>query len=269
LGRDWYQGIIDRNEEIRKQEKFPFEMEEKKRAGVPTSIQEAIDYVNLTPKQQETFNSLIRLKNPPAITKIDISNVEKGAGAELAKLVPELYGQANDAATLAEDIPRYRAALERAIVGPFATQRLSIERIASVLGISGEKSAQATTELLQGFAEMSLKSRSLLKGGGISDFETKLLIRARSGDLNMTKSELTTLLNVFDRAARAQYTQSTNLLRAASGRSETAGLFLDTVRPLPPSAEAGPPAGQPGANQPRAGGRSSVAPPPGFVEDRR
>ena len=235
-------------QERRAAEMQPLEMEAKRREGVPASIQEAIDYGNLKPEQQKTFQTLQVLKKPPAaVTNVNVTNLEKTASGELAKLIPDLYEQANSAATLLSDIPRYRKALETAITGPFAEQRLTAARIANSLGFTGDKGINATQELIQGNAEMALKSRGMMKGQGqITEGEQKLLMRARSGDINFTKGELNTLFNVFERASKAQYDKSRSLLQSAAGKSETAQMFLDNVSTLPTEQQPATPA-QPGA----------------------
>jgi hypothetical protein len=226
-------------EERRSRELQPAVLAAEKRKGVPTSIQEAIDFANLTPGQQKTFENLIVLRRPPpAVTSVNVTNLEKTASGELAKLIPDLYQQANSAAGQLADIPRYRAALDNAIVGPLAEQRLTVARIGNALGFTGEKAINATQELIQGNAEMALRSRSMLTGQGqITEGEQKLLIRARSGDINFSKGELQTLFSVFERASKAQYEKSVNLLRSASGKSETAQMFLDNVSPMPGAPE--------------------------------
>jgi hypothetical protein len=213
----------------------PATLEAKRRENIPSSILEAIDYAKLTPDQQKTFQALQVLKKPPAaVTNVQVTNLEKTASGELAKLIPDLYEQANSAVTQLKDIPRYRQALDKAITGPFADQRLTVARIGNALGFTGEKSINATQELIQGNAEMALRSRSMLAGQGqITEGEQKLLLKARSGDINFTKGELNTLFGVFERAAKAQYTKSTNLLKSAAGKSETAQMFLDNVSKPP------------------------------------
>jgi ribosomal protein S8E len=69
--------------------------------------------------------------------------------------------------------------------------------------------------------------------GQITEFEQKLLIKARSGDINFTKGEIKTILNVAERAANSQYVQSNKLLKSAATKSETAQMFLDNVQKLP------------------------------------
>ena len=248
LGKSASEALAKFGEESRARELQPLEMEAKRREGVPASIQEAIDYGNLKPEQQKTFQTLQVLKKPPAaVTNVNVTNLEKTASGELAKLLPDLYDQANSAATLLSDIPRYRKALETAITGPFAEQRLTAARIANSLGFTGDKGINATQELIQGNAEMALKSRGMMKGQGqITEGEQKLLMRARSGDINFTKGELNTLFNVFERASKAQYDKSRSLLQSAAGKSETAQMFLDNVSTLPTEQQPATPA-QPGA----------------------
>lgn len=248
LGKSASEALAKFGEESRARELQPLEIEAKRREGVPASIQEAIDYGNLKPEQQKTFQTLQVLKKPPAaVTNVNVTNLEKTASGELAKLLPDLYDQANSAATLLSDIPRYRKALETAITGPFAEQRLTAARIANSLGFTGDKGINATQELIQGNAEMALKSRGMMKGQGqITEGEQKLLMRARSGDINFTKGELNTLFNVFERASKAQYDKSRSLLQSAAGKSETAQMFLDNVSTLPTEQQPATPA-QPGA----------------------
>jgi len=97
------------------------------------SVRESIDFANLQPEQQKIFQALQILKKPPAaVTNVNVSNVDKTAAAELGKLVPDLYNQANSAATQLSDLPRYQAALDavRPTVGITGnvTYRLQVAR---------------------------------------------------------------------------------------------------------------------------------------------
>ena len=260
FGKDWYAGLKEARGErrLREQEKPTLEKLEAEAlsAGVTAefarplaqaqldkankeklapSVQEALDYANLTPEQQKTFSSLQVLKKPAgAVTNVNVTNLEKTAEGELGKLVPDLYNQANSAATQLTDLPRYRKALGIAITGPLANVRLDANRIGEALGFTGDKKINATRELIQGLSEMALKSRSMLTGqGAITDREQALLLQARSGDISFSKGELDIIFNVAERAATAQYQKSRNLLRSAAAKSPTAQLFLDNVEPLP------------------------------------
>jgi hypothetical protein len=210
------------------------ELAKTKAETLAPAVRESIDFANLNPQQQKTFQALQILKKPPAaVTNVNVSNVDKTAAAELGKLVPDLYNQANSAASQLTELPRYQAALDNAITGPFAEQRLSTARVASALGFTGDKAVNATREVIQGLSEMALKSRTMLTGQGqITEGEQKLLIKARSGDIDFTKGELKTIFGVADRAAKAQYNQSRKLLESAAKQSPTAQMFLENMQPL-------------------------------------
>ena len=202
------------------------------------SVREAIDYQNLSPEQKALFGNLQILKKPPApVTNVNVSNViDKAAGAELGKLVPELYNQANASASFLTDVPRYKKALDSAITGPLANERLAASRVSSALGFGGEKGIVATTEVIKALAKMTLDGRKTMRGEGqITESESKLAERAFSGDINLTKGELMSLFNASERAAKFQYTQSKKLLTSASSKSPTAELFLQNVVELPRS----------------------------------
>lgn len=200
------------------------------------SVREAIDFKSLSAADQGLFQNLQILKKPPAaVTNVNVSNVDKTASGELGKLIPDLYNQMNAAADLTGELARYRTALGTAITGPFADRRLQVAQVANAFGLVGDKGINATRELIQGNAEMSLKARSLIAGQGqgpITDTEQALLVKARSGDINFTKGELNTLFNLFDRGAKAQYDQSRKLLESATTQSPTAKLFLDAAKPF-------------------------------------
>jgi hypothetical protein len=210
------------------------ELAKTKAETLAPAVREAIDFANLKPEQQKTFRDLQILKKPPAaVTNVNVSNIDKSAAAELGKLVPDLYNQANSAASQLTELPRYQAALDAAITGPFAEQRLSTARVANALGFTGDKAVNATREVIQGLSEMALKSRTMLTGQGqITEGEQKLLIKARSGDIDFTKGELKTIFGVADRAAKAQYNQSRKLLESAAKQSPTAQMFLENMQPL-------------------------------------
>jgi len=229
-------------ETSRAEELAPLTAAAKRREGIPSSIQEAIEFRNLTPEQQKTFQDLQVLKKPPAaVTNVSVTNLEKSASGELAKLLPDLYAQANSAASQLSDIPRYRAALNRAITGPFAEARLETAKIGAALGFTGDKAINATREVIQGLSEMALKSRSMLEGQGpITEGEQRLLMQARSGNITFTKGELETIFGVAERASKAQYEKSKKLLGSAAGKSETAKMFLDNVSELPSAPQAAP-----------------------------
>ena len=201
-------------------------------AELPTSVKEANWFQSATPDQQNTFKDLATLKAPT--TKVEITQLEKGTQAEFAKLIPELYAKATSAVSSLNDLPRYRDSLDKAFTGPLATARLVGAQIANAFGFPGTEGLTATRTLIQGLAEMGLSARGMLAGqGAITENEQKLLNKARSGEISFTKSELETLFDIADRAARAQYESATRLLGRAAENSETAKIFLESISPLP------------------------------------
>jgi hypothetical protein len=260
FGKDWYEGITKARDERRtalsepaKRAKFindaiisgidaqfapdmaAAKLKKEQVESLAPSVREAIDYQNLTPDQKGLFSAIQILKKPPAaVTNVNVNNLEKSGQAELAKLLPDLYNQSNSAATQLSDIPRYREALDTAIVGPLANQRLTMAKVAQAIGFDGSKKGiEASRTLIQGLSEMTLNSRSLLQGqGAITQGEQDLLARARSGEVNFTKDELKIIFDVSERAARENYKKSTNLLKSAAKDSPTAQMFLDNVTPL-------------------------------------
>jgi hypothetical protein len=92
----------------------------------------------------------------------------------------------------------------------------------------------------------------LVGQGQITEKEQELLQKARSGDINMTATELKTILAVSERAAKAQYSQSRRLLESAATRSPTAGIFLENLKPESPepSPSVSQPSVQPGMRLP-------------------
>jgi len=229
------------------------------------SVREAIDFQNLSLGQQQIFQALQILKKPPAaVTNVNVSNVDKTASQELGKLVPDLYNQMNAASDLTGELARYRTALGTAITGPFADRKLQIAQVANAFGLIGDKGINATRELIQGNAEMSLKARALISGQGqgpITEGEQALLVKARAGDINFTKGELNTLFNIFDRGAKAQYDQSRKLLQSATTQSPTAQLFLDAAKPF--GSQIAPPV-QPAVPAPAAPAAAVPGMPAGF-----
>jgi uncharacterized protein YqgQ len=232
-GKDVIESVTKLSADQRAAELQPLEIAKLKTAKIAPSVQEAIDYGNLTPEQQATFQSLQTLKKPAGTTVNVNNNMDKTASEELGKLIPNLYESANAAATQLSDLPRYRAALDSAFTGSGAGVKLQGAQVANALGFTGTKGINATREVIQGLAEMTLNSRSSLKGqGAVTDSEGALLERARSGDINFTKGELKTIFNVAERASKAQYTKSTAMLKTAAKKSETAGMFLENVPTL-------------------------------------
>jgi hypothetical protein len=98
------------------------------------------------------------------------------------------------------------------MTGPAADKRLSLAQIGDWLGMTGKDTAEkmaATRQVIQGFAELAVNGRELLKGTGpITDFEQRIMAKAASGDINeLSPIEVVTLARLGRRAAIAQATE--------------------------------------------------------------
>jgi len=213
--------------------KAPVELQPDVRKGenLPSAVREAEWYRNATPQQQQAFAAVAQLGRP--VTKIDITNIEKAGQAEISKDAKVAFDQMNSAATFAGDIPRYRAALQAAITGPFAEERLMVSRI---FGYNPNQAA-ATRQVIQGLAKAALNARDLLTGqGAISNFEQEMIAKAEGGEINWSKAELSALLDVSERAARAQYEQGRMFLDTALEaypETQSLNVWRRAVKPLP------------------------------------
>jgi hypothetical protein len=89
------------------------------------------------------------------------------------------------------------------IAGPGAGIRTKFAQVLELAGVGDKEKLTATRTAIQGMADLTLQSRAELKGQGqITDAETKLLERARSGDIaDMTIAELQTVVSVSQRLA--------------------------------------------------------------------
>lgn len=147
-----------------------------------------------------------------AAGKADPIQVNTGKSIE-DKMVDRLdagRGQAMEAVSTIDRLNGMADALKNANIGPGSGLKQGVERIAVTLGVAGNSAAERvanTQTLMRGLSEMTLSSRQMLKGQGqLSDMETRLLEKARSGDITeMTTQELGVVMDAAARAAEAQY----------------------------------------------------------------
>lgn len=89
--------------------------------------------------------------------------------------------------------------------GPGATVRLKVAQIAQTLGFpANEEGILQTRNAITGLANLTLSARQELKGQGqITDRETAMLERARSGDIDdLTPAEVRRIAELADKAGR-------------------------------------------------------------------
>ena len=154
---------------------------------------------------------------------VDMSGMQIGT-KEVAKDLAGPVGQRADASlSMAEgavetmtNANMVRNALNRGMViaGPMAGIRMKWAQIKNLAGFGDTAQLEATRNAIQGLASLTLDSRASLKGQGqITEGETKLLERARSGNIeDMTVDEIQTVVDVSQRLATRQWENHQNLL---------------------------------------------------------
>lgn len=178
--------------------------------------------------------------------------VDQKTGESLAKPIGEMVQGTKDTALAALDqldaAKRISTALDsgKVIVGPGADARLGLAQLGQVLGVGGKSTEETlvnTRNIIKGLAEFTLSARKQLKGQGqVSDFESKLIEKASSGDVSsMTIPEIKTLVGVSDRLARKSYALHEKNLETLRS-SEHGGLApYYEIPPLPKNETTSPP----------------------------
>lgn len=156
--------------------------------------------------------------------------IDTKLGGDLATQIASIAKAGFDAATTAQQGAQNADRVIRAVdtnnvlAGPGATFRLKGLQIGQAFGIGGADAAQTianTRTAIQGMAQSTLSARAALKGQGqISDFESKLLERASSGNIDdMTASEIRQVAVANKRLAAQLVTQQKQ--------------FVDKIRKMP------------------------------------
>lgn len=128
------------------------------------------------------------------------------------------------------------------IAGPMAGVRLKWAQLKSVAGVGDTEELEQTRTTIQGLASLTLDSRAALKGQGqITEGETRLLERARSGNIDeMTIQELHTVVDISQRLAARQWERHNNLLSTMRNDPNAAASYQYYV----PSVQIGKPLGR-------------------------
>lgn len=207
-------------------------------------------------KYPDTPYNADKLKVQKPLTEV-VNKIDMKSGEALAKGVEDVVKSTRDQALGAIDtvdaVDRIRTAIQSGNVnlGPTATLRNNIQQFASAMGIGGNTASERiinTRNTMKGLAEFTLAARKQLKGQGqVSDFESKLINKASSGEIDdFTQKELQSFIGVTDRLARKQYAlheRNMETMRKNPNLRDVASFY--EVPPLPPSsADAQPAQGQ-------------------------
>lgn len=183
-------------------EKF-LELQSKSAKGesdLPASIREAIAVGQLNPEQRKTFEDLQKLKNPSTTVNVDTG---KASSKVIGEKIPTAYDNVLASRDTMQSIERMENAVDKAIVGFGAKERIYTARVANALGFTGDSSITNTREVIKGMAEIAVKARSQLGSQAqISNSEQELLTRAVSGDETLTTEEIKTVLGIAKRTSK-------------------------------------------------------------------
>jgi len=165
----------------------------------------------------------LKQKTEKSGVNVNVQNVIPGAKEAAASLAKPIGDRAESSLAMAEgasetmnNANRAREALNRGLViaGPAAGVRLKWAQLKNLVGFGDTQQLEDTRSTIQSLAGLTLDSRASLKGQGqITEGETKLLERARSGNIEeMTVDELQTVVDISQRLAGRQWEKHQNLL---------------------------------------------------------
>jgi hypothetical protein len=194
------------------------ELFSKRGPNKPAALQELEAYMAMSPEQKATFEKLQKIKAPnvSATSTTTNSPTGKSLSEPVGKRVDASLAKAEGAAGLMENANMIREALNTGniIAGPLAGPRTKIAQVLGAAGAGDKEKLQNTLSVAKGLAGLTLESRGELKGQGqVTDTETKLLERARSGDMDMTLDELQQVVNISQRLAKRLWENHQTLLK--------------------------------------------------------
>lgn len=204
------------------------ELFSKRGPNKPAALQELEAYMAMTPEQKATFEKLQKIKSPGTSVSIN-TPTGKSLSEPVGKRVDASLAKAEGAAGMMENANMIREALNTGniIAGPLSGPRTKFAQVLNAAGAGEKEKLQNTLSVTKGLAGLTLESRGELKGQGqITDPETKLLERARSGDMDLTLDEMQQVVNISQRLSKRLWENHQNLLKtmekdpAASGSIE-------------------------------------------------
>jgi hypothetical protein len=215
------------------------ELYSKRGPNKPAALQELEAYMAMTPEQKSSFEKLQKIKSPGSTTNVSVSSpTGKSLSEPVGKRVDASLAKAEGAAGLMENANMIREALNTGniIAGPLAGPRTKFAQVLAAAGAGDKEKLQNTLSVAKGLAGLTLESRGELKGQGqVTDTETKLLERARSGDTELTLDELQQVVNISQRLAKRLWENHQTLLKTMEKDPAAAG-SIEYYRPTGPLA---------------------------------
>jgi hypothetical protein len=216
------------------------ELYSKRNPNAPAALQELEAYMRMTPEQKAAFEKLQKIKSPGTNTNVSITSpTGKSLSEPVGKRVESSLSKAEGAAGMRENANLIQEALNtgKVIAGPMAGTRTTIAQLLNMAGADNQAQLQNSLTVAKGLAGLTLESRGELKGQGqITDPETKLLEKARSGDTNLTLDELQQVVNISNRMSKRLWENHQTLLKTMEKDPAAAG-SIEYYRPTAPLAE--------------------------------
>jgi len=206
----------------------------------PSALQEFDAYMNMSPAEKAAFERLQKIKSPGTTIDARVNTpTGKSLSEPVGKRVEASLSKAEGAAGMRENANLVQEALNtgKVIAGPMAGARTTIAQLLNMAGADNQAQLQNSLTVAKGLAGLTLESRGELKGQGqITDPETKLLEKARSGDTNLTLDELQQVVNISNRMSKRLWENHQTLLKTMEKDPAAAG-SIEYYRPTAPLAE--------------------------------
>jgi hypothetical protein len=216
------------------------EMYSKRGPTTPAALQELEAYMNMSPEQKAAFEKLQKIKSPGTTIDARVTTpTGKSLSEPVGKRVEASLSKAEGAAGMRENANMIQDALNtgKVIAGPMAGARTTIAQLLNMAGAENRDQLQNSLTVAKGLAGLTLESRGELKGQGqITDPETKLLEKARSGDITLTLDELQQVVNISNRMSKRLWENHNTLLKTMEKDPAAVG-SIEYYRPTGPLAE--------------------------------
>jgi hypothetical protein len=210
------------------------EMFSKRGPNKPAALQELEAYMAMSPDQKATFEKLQKIKAPGSTTNVSVNSpTGKSLSEPVGKRVDASLAKAEGAAGMMENANMIREALNTGniIAGPLSGPRTKFAQVLNAAGAGDKEKLQNTLSVTKGLAGLTLESRGELKGQGqITDPETKLLERARSGDQDLTLDEMQQVVNISQRLSKRLWENHQTLLKTME-KDPAAAASIEYYRP--------------------------------------
>jgi len=232
-----------------------------KQLGRKPPLAEFEAYLALTPDKQEKFRDFKRAGAANVSATATTGPVGKSLSEPVGKRVDASLAKAEGGAAMMDSANTVREALNsgNVIAGPLAGMRTTFAQVLELAGAGDKEKLANTRTAIQGLASLTLESRSELKGqGAVTDFETKLLEKARSGNIEtMTIPELQQIVNIAQRFGQKFWDnhQSTlNTMKTDPAAQDSMRYYVPTSKMATPILEGKTPAAKTrDANRPSLG----------------